>query len=112
MHDTRGWAGQRIQQRQSESAPSWKWFERSLSPPPIHQLFLPATLICCRAVVPSFLAPGTGSMEDSFAMDCSWAGEGRMVSGYFKSTALYFYYYCISSSDHQALDPGGWGPLP
>ena len=52
MHDTRGWAGQRIQQRQSESAPSWKWFERSLSPPPIHQLFLPATLICYRAVVP------------------------------------------------------------
>ena len=27
--------------------------------------------------------------------------------------ALYFYYYYISStSDHQALDPGGWGPLP
>ena len=28
--------------------------------------------------------------------------------------ALYFYYYCInisSTSDHQALDPGGWGPL-
>ena len=26
--------------------------------------------------------------------------------------ALYFYYYYISStSDHQALDPGGWGPL-
>ena len=25
---------------------------------------------------------------------------------------LYFYYYYISStSDHQALDPGGWGPL-
>ena len=26
--------------------------------------------------------------------------------------ALYFYYYCINStSDHQTLDPGGWGPL-
>ena len=25
---------------------------------------------------------------------------------------LYFYYYYISStSDHQASDPGGWGPL-
>ena len=25
---------------------------------------------------------------------------------------LYFYYYYIcSTSDHQALDPGGWGPL-
>ena len=26
--------------------------------------------------------------------------------------ALYFcYYYISSTSDHQALDPGGWGPL-
>ena len=26
--------------------------------------------------------------------------------------ALYFYYYYINStSDRQALDPGGWGPL-
>ena len=26
---------------------------------------------------------------------------------------LYFYYYCFSStSDHQALDSGGRGPLP
>ena len=26
---------------------------------------------------------------------------------------LYFYYYCFSStSDHQALDSRGWGPLP
>lgn len=28
------------------------------------------------------------------------------------SNALHFYYYYISStSDHQSLDPGGWGPL-
>ena len=26
--------------------------------------------------------------------------------------ALYFYYYSNSISGHQALDPGGWGPLP
>ena len=26
---------------------------------------------------------------------------------------IYFYYYYTSStSDHKALDPGGWGPLP
>ena len=25
--------------------------------------------------------------------------------------AFYFYYYYISSSEHQAVDPGGWGPL-
>ena len=30
-----------------------------------------------------------------------------------KPKALYFYYYYISStSDHQALDARGWGPLP
>ena len=39
----------------------------------------------------------------------------RMVSGRFKRIycAFYFYYYYISStSDHQVLDPRGWGPLP
>ena len=24
---------------------------------------------------------------------------------------FYFYYYISSTSDQQALDPGGWGPL-
>ena len=35
-----------------------------------------------------------------------------MIEAYYIYYALYFYYYHISStSDHQALDPGGWGAL-
>ena len=35
-----------------------------------------------------------------------------MIQVHYVYWALYFYYYYISStSDHQALDPGGWGPL-
>ena len=44
-----------------------------------------------------------------------WTGVGdgfRMIQVHYLYCALYFYYYYISStSDHQALDPGGWGPL-
>ena len=33
-----------------------------------------------------------------------------MIQVHYISCALYFYYYYISStSDHQALDPRGWG---
>ena len=40
-------------------------------------------------------------------------GDGsRMIQAYYVYCVLYFYYYYIhSTSDHQALDPGGWGPL-
>ena len=40
-------------------------------------------------------------------------GEGlRMIQVHYIYCALYLYYYYVSStSDHQALDPGGWGPL-
>ena len=35
-----------------------------------------------------------------------------MIQAYYTYCVLYFYYYYISSTlDHQALDPGGWGPL-
>jgi len=57
---------------------------------------------------PAFLAPGTGFMEDNFSMDLGmgwWFGDG---SSHYIYCALYFYYYyIISTSDHQALDPGG-----
>ena len=37
------------------------------------------------------------------------AGSG-MIQAHHTHCALYFYYYCTSStSDHQASDPGGWG---
>ena len=40
-------------------------------------------------------------------------GDGfRMIQVHYIYCALSFYYYYISStSDHQALDPRGWGPL-
>ena len=35
-----------------------------------------------------------------------------MIQVHYIYCALYFYYYFINStSDHQALDPGGWGSL-
>ena len=39
-------------------------------------------------------------------------GDGfGMIQAYYIYCVLYFYYYYISStSDHQELDPGGWGP--
>ena len=47
--------------------------------------------------------PQTGVEEDGFGM----------VQVHDIYCELYFYYYCFSStSDHQALDSRGWGPLP
>ena len=62
---------------------------------------------------PTFLAPGTNFMEDSFSTD---RGEGEdglgMIQTHYIYCILYFYYHYISStSDHQASDPEGWGPL-
>ena len=35
-----------------------------------------------------------------------------MIQVWYGYCALYFYYYCIgSTSQYQASDPGGWGPL-
>ena len=60
---------------------------------------------------PTFLAPGTSFTEDKFSMDRGgsrvglWFGDD---SNSLHFLSLYFYYYYIgSSSDHQALDPGG-----
>ena len=52
-------------------------------------------------------------MEDSFSMDLVVGDGFRMIQTHYLYCALYFYYYyIISTSDHQALDPGGWGSLP
>ena len=61
---------------------------------------------------PAFLAPGTGFMEDKIFPQ-TWAGDGfRMVQAQYIYCALFSCYgYISSTSDHQALDPGGWGPL-
>ena len=59
---------------------------------------------------PTFWAPGTGFMEDSFSRD--QGGGFMMVRVHHIYYALYFYYYSISStSGHQELDPGGREPL-
>ena len=51
--------------------------------------------------------------EDNFSTD---SREGNGLGDNPSALHLlctYFYYYCISpTSDHQALDPRGWGPLP
>ena len=67
-----------------------------------------------KAAVLDHLAPDTGFVEDNFSMD-----KGRGVGGglwmihvHYIYCAVYFYYYYISStSDYQAFDPGGCGPL-
>ena len=62
---------------------------------------------------PTFLAPGTSFTKDSFPTDLAGQGGGNglgIIQVHYIYCALYFYYYYISStSDHQALDPGGWG---
>ena len=55
-------------------------------------------------------------MKDSFSTDPGRAEErehGHGMSRVCIYCALYVYYYhSSSSSDHQALDPGGWEALP
>ena len=57
--------------------------------------------------VPTFLAPGTGFVEDNFFHGLGWGGGFRMIQEHSIYWAFYFYYcYISSSSDHQALDVG------
>lgn len=47
-------------------------------------------------------------MEDNFSRGVVF----RMIQVHYIIVHFYFYYYYISlTSDHQALDPGVWGPL-
>ena len=78
----------------------------SSSPPPFWT-FVPCFAPCPQS--PTFLAPGTCFMEDNFSHELAWGDGLGMIQMHY----IYFYYYYSSStSDHQALDPGGWGPLP
>ena len=61
---------------------------------------------------PTFLAPGTDLVEDSFSMAWDRGNDFGMSQAHYIYCAPYFYFYYISSTlDHQTLDPGGWGPL-
>ena len=68
----------------------------------------PACLLCLCGTVsfcalhqgsPTFLAPGTGFVEDNFSMDRQWGGGGGdgfgMTPAHYLYCALYFYYYYI-----------------
>ena len=58
-----------------------------------------------------FWYQGQVSWKTVFPRTRERGGFGLIQAGYLYS-ALYFYYHYISStSDHQASDPRGWGPL-
>lgn len=57
--------------------------------------------------LPAALAPGTGFVEDNFPMLLGMGGGLEVIQGYYIYCSLYFYYYISSTSDYQALDPGG-----
>ena len=62
--------------------------------------------LCWYKKMPTFLAPGTGFVEDNFFHGLGWGWFGDDSSA-FIYCAFYFYYcYISSSSDHQALDVG------
>ena len=58
---------------------------------------------------PTFLAPGTSFMEDSFSTDRGWWWLGFRMSQVHNIYGALYYYYISSTLDHQVLDPGGWG---
>ena len=72
--------------------------------------------------------PVSGASSQGSGLQCFWhlglvswkttfpqteEGDGfGVIQAHYIYCALYFYYYYISSTwGHQALDPGGWGPL-
>ena len=61
-------------------------------------------------VVPNFFGTRTGFMKDNFSMDRVVREGFRMIQEHYIYCALY-YFYISSTSDHQTLDPRGWGPL-
>ena len=59
-----------------------------------------------------FGTSGTGFVEDNSSTDQGGEGWFQDDSRYSIYCVLSFYYYYISfTSDHQALDPGGWGSM-
>ena len=60
---------------------------------------------------PTFLAPRTSFMQDSFSTGVGGGEWFGMIQAQYIYYALYFYYYISSISDHQALDPRGQGFL-
>ena len=63
-------------------------------------------------MIPNLFGPKDQFYERQFFYQPGWGDVFRMIQVHYIYCALYFYYYYISStSDDQALDPRGWGPL-
>ena len=56
----------------------------------------------------TFMAPGTVSWKTIFLRTGVGDGFGMIQAHYIYCTRHFYYYYISSTSDHQALDPGGW----
>ena len=65
-----------------------------------------------RTAVPSLSGTRDRFVEDDPSTDQGWEDGFGMTQGNDMYCALYFHYYCTSStSGGQALDHRGWGPL-
>jgi len=65
-----------------------------------------------KAAVPNLFGTRDQFVEDDFSMHWGSGGGFGMIQAHYIYCALYFcYYYISSTSDHQALDPGGWRPI-
>ena len=67
-----------------------------------------------RAVVPNLFGTRDRFHGRQFFQGPGWGGEGygfRMIQVYYIYCAHCFCYYISSTSDHQVLDPRGWGSL-
>ena len=83
--------------------PPSQWFSCPSSPVPQHGL---------EEQSPTLLTPGTGFVEDKSSTDGGGVGDVLgIIQVHCIYWVLYFYYdYSSSTSDHQVLDPGSWGP--
>ena len=76
---------------------AWRFETKSLLRPAFPKLFWHQGLVSWNTIFP----------------DQQWGDGFRMFQERYIYCALYFYYDYIScTSDHQALDPRGWGPMP
>ena len=84
-------------------------FSQGRSPPTLHAKVISHLLL--RPAV-SFSHQGPVSRNTIFPQTRAGRDGSEVTQGHYIYCALYFYYsYISSTSDHQALDPGAWGPL-
>ena len=98
------------------SAPSSCWCPPSFYPRVFSSAFLKAfskmTSFRSPAAVPNLFDTRASFVGDSFSMTQRGGDGFGMIQMHYIYCALHFCSYHISStSDHQTLDPRGWGPL-